>query len=343
MFTRYVLLALATCTSLVAAHGALGGIFIDGVYYPGPNPSGDSGEFVIRAVNDINPVKGTDNPDMNCGHGATKAARVAPANPGSEVAFTWLNGERGPWVHNTGAVMTYMAACGSEGCANFDSANAQFFKIGELGRKPEGGYYMADLTGEFNKTLSVTLPKNLPAGQYLIRHELIAMQLGMSPGGAEFYPACVQIDLSGPEVSSAELPKGSDVVTFPGGYSDTDPGILDPHVYDPGYEYVFPGPKLINDSATSENPSGSGSTDTPASTSNGTPTSSTSATPSPTGGCNQKSKKAKREVKRVYKRIFRQGPLINKKAHKREVAKAIPQQRSQPEFPVARSRVMRGI
>ncbi|PVG02075.1 hypothetical protein CPB86DRAFT_698216 [Serendipita vermifera] len=342
MFTRYVLLALATCAPLVAAHGSIAGVFIDGVYWPGPNPNGDSGEYAIRAINDINPVKGTDNPDMNCGHNAQKAALVAPANPGSEMAFTWKNGEGGPWVHNTGAVMTYMASCGSAGCANFDSANAQFFKIGELGRKPEGGYYMADLTGEANRTLSVTLPKNLPGGEYLVRHELIAMQLGMSPGGAEFYPACVQIKLSGPEVSSAELPSGNDVVTFPGGYSDTDPGILDPHVYDPGFPYTFPGPKLINDSVTSEDPSGS--TDVPSSTSSddGTPTSSTSATPSPTSGCNQKSKKAKREVKRVYKRIFRQGPLI-KTAHKRQVPQPIPQQRSEPEFPVVRSRVMRGI
>jgi Auxiliary Activity family 9 (formerly GH61) len=78
---------------------------------------------------------------MNCGHGAQPASLVADANPGSTIAFSWRNGEGGTWVHNTGPVMTYMAPCGSGGCANFSGEGAQFFKIGQLGQEGDDQHW----------------------------------------------------------------------------------------------------------------------------------------------------------------------------------------------------------
>lgn len=49
----------------------------------------------------------------------------------------------------------------------------------------------------------------------------------MTEGGAEFYPACIQLSVGG---SQTGQPTSSEEVTFPGGYSDTDPGILVPNV-----------------------------------------------------------------------------------------------------------------
>ena len=45
----------------------------------------------------------------------------------------------------------------------------------------------------------------------------------MSQGGAEFYPACVQLTVGG---SQTGQPSSSEEVSLPGAYSDTDPGIL---------------------------------------------------------------------------------------------------------------------
>jgi hypothetical protein len=356
MFARSALFTLATVLPLVAAHGGLNFAVIDGTRYPAPNPNGDSGQFAIRGINDINPVKGTSNPDMLCGHGAHPAALVADASPGSKVEFSWKNGEGGTWVHNTGPVITYMASCGDSGCANFDGTGAEFFKIGELGRKPDGDgrtWFMNDLTTGPEATLSVTLPTDLPAGEYLVRHELIAMQLGMSPGGAEFYPACLQIRLAAPSRSGSALPSGDQVVNFPGGYSDEDPGILDTHVYDgPSYEYIFPGPALVS-AVTSPAPSDPSSSDVPA---NPAPTPSSDITssgsisstplpaaPQPTSGCGNPNK---RKVKRVVKRVVRrQGPLIQKRSTvKREEVKREEVKRDVPiPHNVVRSRVMRGV
>lgn len=346
MISRFVFLTFAALAPLVSAHGHMSGVFVDDKYVPGPEPNSGSTGFAIREINDIDPVKGANNSDINCGHGATTASEVVDASGGSVLKFAWVNGDGGPWVHNTGPVMTYMASCGSGGCANFDSANAQFFKISELGKKDDGSWYMSDLNAALNDTTSATIPSDLPAGEYLVRHELIAMQLGMSPGGAEFYPACLQIRLSGNNstVSATSLPSGTQTVTFPGGYSDTDPGILDVHIYDPGYNYTFPGPALISTStdgtgSSGDTPTNTGS-DTP--TTSDTPTSSTGATPMPTG-CGYANKKKKRVVKRVYRR----NPLVKKSttpAQQREVENHIPDyKRSNHAQPVVRSRIMRGI
>lgn len=77
------------------------------------------------------------------------------------------------------------------------------------------------------KPISATIPQNLAPGNYLIRHEIIALHLATSVGGAEFYPSCAQVKVGG---SGSGSPKAADLVAFPGGYSDNDPGIFDPSV-----------------------------------------------------------------------------------------------------------------
>lgn len=71
----------------------------------------------------------------------------------------------------------------------------------------------------------MSLPDNLAPGDYLIRHEIIALHLADSEGGAEFYPSCTQVRIGG---SGTGTPDST--VTFPGAYNDDDPGIFDPTV-----------------------------------------------------------------------------------------------------------------
>lgn len=58
----------------------------------------------IRLIDDVDPVKGTSNPNMACGQHAQNAALVVPANPGSKVTFDWASGQGGnvriccPWL-----------------------------------------------------------------------------------------------------------------------------------------------------------------------------------------------------------------------------------------------------
>lgn len=102
-----------------------------------------------------------------------------------------------------------------------------------------------------------TIPTNLAPGNYLLRHEIIALHLATSLGGAEFYPACAQITVGG---SQTGAPSASDLVSIPGAYSDNDPGIFDPNVFTPDAPYVFPGPPIASFITGSSSSSGSGST-----------------------------------------------------------------------------------
>ncbi len=77
------------------------------------------------------------------------------------------------------------------------------------------------------QTALVTLPSNLAPGNYIIRHEIIALQLAQSEGGAEFYPSCTQLKVGGDQTGA---PEPDELVLLPGAYKDTDPGIWDQDV-----------------------------------------------------------------------------------------------------------------
>ncbi|KAI0043315.1 lytic polysaccharide monooxygenase, partial [Auriscalpium vulgare] len=235
----------------VSAHGFLTQVTIDGKPYQG-NAPGDNHPFAspIRQVTDVSPIKGASNAALTCGLGAQAASTVAPANPGDRVDFHWGDLNNQPWIHDTGPMMTYMALCDGSTCDKFDAQSAKWFKIDQIGKKPSNDsdanpvWYQVDV--QKNQSVSVTLPKDIAPGDYLIRHEIIALHLATSIGGAEFYPSCTQVRVGG---SGSGTP--SSTVSFPGGYNDTEPGIFDADIFNPGDKYVFPGPPLSNIASSS--------------------------------------------------------------------------------------------
>ena len=135
-----------------------------------------------------------------------------------------------------GPMLTYMASCGSTTCDKFDSTTAKWFKIQEVGldSSTESGWVLADLMN--GTPANITLPSNLAPGNYLLRHEIIALHLGNVMGGAEFYPSCSQIIVGG---SGTGQPSDDELVSLPGAYSDSDPGIYVPSVSRQS-SYIFP-------------------------------------------------------------------------------------------------------
>jgi len=222
-----------------SAHGFLATWTIAGKAFKGDVPNGPQNPSVVRQISDVSPVKGASNPDLNCGMKAGPAALVANGNPGDTLTFDWRGGDMSFWPHNTGPMLTYMASCGDQTCDEFDSTQAKWFKINQVGRKSDGTWFQADLMKGGVDT--VTLPSNIAPGNYLVRHEILGLHLATSKGGAEFYPACTQLKVGG---SGTGTPKASELVSFPGGYSDDDPGIFAPGIFDEDTEYVFPGPPV---------------------------------------------------------------------------------------------------
>jgi hypothetical protein len=74
---------------------------------------------------------------------------------------------------------------------------------------------------------NVAIPPTIAPGGFLLRSELISLQLAVSVGGAEFYPACIQLNIGGSGTGAAT---SSEECTFPGCYTDDEAGIYDPDV-----------------------------------------------------------------------------------------------------------------
>jgi hypothetical protein len=90
-----------------------------------------------------------------------------------------------------------------------------------------------------NAGYTYTIPSCLKKGYYLVRHEIIALHASYTYPGAQFYPGCHQLNVTG---GGSTTP--SALVAFPGAYAGSDPGIT----YD-AYKattYTIPGPAVFS-------------------------------------------------------------------------------------------------
>ncbi|KAJ7474840.1 glycosyl hydrolase family 61-domain-containing protein [Mycena latifolia] len=221
--------AILLLVSHASAHGFVSQISINGEIYKGnvpslsADPSMKSIKSIIRQISDPSPVKGATNPGVNCGNGSQLAATV---QPGDTLSFFRLSADlSSPWPHNVGPMMTYLAKCPDKDCTTFDSSTAQWLKL------KEEGHILGNAKGDWVQNLlylkktvpaNATLPSNLAPGAYLIRHEIIALQVGgkvYDPSnvhsGTEFYPSCAQIVVGGTETGA---PAANELVYLPGVY-----------------------------------------------------------------------------------------------------------------------------
>jgi len=148
----------------------------------------------------------------------------------------------------------------------------------------------------------VTIPNDIAPGNYLIRHEIVALHLATEYYGAEFYAGCAQLKVGG---SGKDVPTDSELLSFPGSYSDNDPGIFTPNIFDgDGSNYKFPGgpvAKLVsgggNSGSGDNSNNGDDSSPTPSSSSSGSePTKASSGGGS--GTCRLKNKRSSSAMKR---------------------------------------------
>ncbi|GKT43007.1 putative endo-beta-1,4-glucanase D [Colletotrichum spaethianum] len=88
-----------------------------------------------------------------------------------------------------------------------------------------------------SQVLSAKIPSCIASGEYLIRVEHLALHGAGTEGGAQFYVGCAQVSLSG---GGSTSPSG--LVSFPGAYKSTDPGILFQPYWPTPTSYTNPGP-----------------------------------------------------------------------------------------------------
>lgn len=118
-------------------------------------------------------------------------------------------------------MITYMAKCPDEGCDNWlPGTDAVWFKVNEGGREGTSNIWEATAMMTAGNSYEYTIPRCLRAGYYLVRHEIIALHASVTYPGAQFYPGCHQLQVTG---GGSTVP--TNLVAFPGAYSSSDPGI----------------------------------------------------------------------------------------------------------------------
>jgi cellulase len=90
-----------------------------------------------------------------------------------------------------------------------------------------------------NNSWSVTIPSDIASGNYVLRHEIIALHSAEESDGAQNYPQCVNLMITG---TGTATPSGTLGTAL---YSETDAGIL-VNIYSSLSTYEIPGPTLYS-------------------------------------------------------------------------------------------------
>ncbi|RDL39050.1 Uncharacterized protein BP5553_03390 [Venustampulla echinocandica] len=184
--------------------------------------------YVRKNSNYNSPVTDLSSNDLRCNAGgesgsATETVSVAA---GSSITFTLDTA-----VYHQGPISVYMAKAPSTAAA-FDGSGAVWFKILDIGPKFPGG------TWDMSQTYTVSLPKCVPNGEYLVRIQSLAIHNPYPGGTPQFYVGCAQVAITGG--GSTDLgPK----VAIPGAFKATDPGYT-ANIYNQFTSYTVPGPAV---------------------------------------------------------------------------------------------------
>jgi cellulase len=109
------------------------------------------------------------------------------------------------------------------------------------GGGPDKQVWASDKLIANNNTVRVVIPASLKAGKYVLRNEIIALHTAGTVGGAQNYPQCFNVEVTGG--GSKELPMGVPATQF---YKPAENGIVFniARMLDMG-GYRIPGPALV--------------------------------------------------------------------------------------------------
>lgn len=243
-FTSRALVSALGSAATVLAHGHVNNIVVNGVFYPGydvtkypyqNNPPTVVGWSATNTDNGFVEPNNFGHPDIICHRGAQPAKGHARVRAGDKILLqwdTWPDSHKGP-------VLDYLARCEGN-CESVDKTALRFFKIGQgsyiSGAAP--GHWAADVLIDNGFSWVVQIPEDVAPGNYVLRHEIIALHGSPNPNGAQAYPQCFNLEISG---SGSRQPAG---VAGTALYEAGDPGIRFP-LYNEPINYPVPGPALI--------------------------------------------------------------------------------------------------
>lgn len=274
--------AIAALAATATAHGTVTGVTIDGVFTGGfkldyyyqkgsNNIPEHNGWYAENLDNGFVEPNNFGTADIICHKNASpegSSDSLAKVAAGGTVEFHWT-----AWPDShVGPVITYVAPYTGD-IASVKKEDLKWTKIQADGFA--NGEWAAKAMIADNNTFPVTVPSSLKAGKYVFRHEIIALHSAGQANGAQNYPQCLNIEVTG---SGSESPEGVAGTSL---YKADDAGIVF-NVYASSIDYPIPGPPMFgagSGSGSGSAPSTPTKPATPAASS-AAPTTTPSAAPS---------------------------------------------------------------
>jgi len=228
----------ATLAAAAQAHTTVYGVWINGAF------KGDGRNQYIRSPPNNNPVKDITSSSIACNVNNRAVPTTLDVKSGDKVTFEWYHDNRNDDIiasSHKGPVLVYIAPTSSNGSGNV------WVKLFQ--DSYSGSQWGVDKLIAARGQHTVTIP-NLPAGNYLLRPELITLheadtRYDQNPvRGVQLYMSCIQVRVT--SSGSTSLPSG---VAFPGAYKYTDSGINFNLYSSAATSYVVPGPAVWSGSA----------------------------------------------------------------------------------------------
>ena len=235
---------LGSLAASVSAHGYVQGIVAGGTWYSGYNPA-------FQYKNPPPTVAGWSDPedlsngyiapsaygdaDIVCHLDATPGGTSAKVAAGDVVELQWTVW---PDSHH-GPVLDYLAKVDGE-FSDVDKTALKFFKIDEGGLVDDStlpGKWASDELIANNNSWVVKIPTSIAPGNYVLRHEIIALHSAGDTNGAQNYPQCINLEITS---DGTDVPDGEPATSF---YKEDDPGIKI-NIYTSLSTYTIPGPTL---------------------------------------------------------------------------------------------------
>ncbi|KAK9423745.1 putative Endo-beta-1,4-glucanase D [Seiridium unicorne] len=241
---RYSGVATLAFASGVAAHTRMYSVWVNG------EDQGDGRGVYIRSPPTNDPVKDLTSTSIACNAaGSTAVTDFVSVAAGDSLSFEWYHETRNDEIiasSHLGPIITYIAPY-TDG---MDGTGSIWTKINEEGYDATSDKWAVDNLISNAGKKDFTVPSGLAAGQYMFRQEIIALHeadtsyVENSARGAQFYPSCVQVEVTG---SGAASP--SEDYALPGGYTEDDAGIVF-NLYGSYDSYPIPGPEVWDGSSS---------------------------------------------------------------------------------------------
>nr|OQO18718.1 hypothetical protein B0A51_12392 [Rachicladosporium sp. CCFEE 5018] len=238
MKTTFFTLAAALAVREVAAHATFQDLWVNGV---------DQRQQCVRLPQSNSPLQDVTSNNIRCNAniGAVSGRCAVAAGDTVSIEMHQQGGDRGCGSEaiggaHYGPVHAYLSkvsdARTADGSSGFFKIFANTWAPAKAGAADNDYWGTKELNNCCGK-MDVTIPSDIPAGDYLLRAEVIALHVASGLNGAQFYVSCYQITVSGGGSASPAT------VTFPGAYKNTDPGIyID--IHNSISTYIDPGPTV---------------------------------------------------------------------------------------------------